>query len=79
MGLNCNLPEMAVLGFCGGFLHLYNHSVLKAMLFLGAGSIHLGTGTYKMEKMGGLLKKMPVNLSLPDVMEKDMIIIHHTC
>ncbi len=60
IGLNSSLPEMAVLGFCGGFLHLYNHSVLKALLFLGAGSIHLGTGTYKMEKMGGLLKKMPV-------------------
>ena len=39
--------------------HLFNHAFFKALLFLGAGSIHHATGTYDMRRMGGLRSAMP--------------------
>ena len=39
--------------------HLFNHAFFKALLFLGAGSIHHAVGTYDMRYMGGLRKVMP--------------------
>lgn len=43
--------------------HLFNHAFFKALLFLGAGSIHHTTGTYDMRYMGGLRKVMPLTFS----------------
>ncbi len=53
-------PTMALLGLGGGVLHVFNHAVLKGMLFLGAGSVLRATGTLQLDEMGGLMKKMPV-------------------
>lgn len=53
-----NLP-IAVLGFAGGLLHVINHAVFKALLFLGAGSVQHATGTREIDHLGGLIKKMP--------------------
>ena len=39
--------------------HLFTHAFFKALLFLGAGSISHSTGTFDMNKMGGLRKIMP--------------------
>ena len=39
--------------------HLFNHAFFKALLFLGAGSIHHAVHTYDMRYMGGLRKAMP--------------------
>ncbi|MBM4406299.1 MAG: NADH-quinone oxidoreductase subunit L [Chloroflexi bacterium] len=39
--------------------HLFNHAFFKALLFLGAGSIHHAVHTYDMRYMGGLRKVMP--------------------
>ncbi|HEY9204295.1 MAG TPA: hydrogenase 4 subunit B [Candidatus Methanoperedens sp.] len=39
--------------------HLFNHSVFKGLLFMGAGSIIFSTHTQNIEKLGGLIKKMP--------------------
>jgi hydrogenase-4 component B len=36
-----------------------NHAVFKALLFLGAGSVVMTTGTRQLEHFGGLLKRMP--------------------
>ncbi len=41
--------------------HLLNHSVFKGLLFMGAGSILFSTHTKNLEKLGGLIKKMPVS------------------
>ncbi len=40
--------------------HLFAHAYFKALLFLGAGSIHHAVHTYDMRYMGGLRKAMPV-------------------
>ncbi len=57
--LTNGLTAAAVAAFGGAFLHLWNHSMLKGALFLCCGSLHIGCGTYRMEKLGGVLKKMP--------------------
>ncbi len=50
---------IAVLGTCGCFMHILNHSIFKSLLFMGAGSVYLKTHTKDMEQLGGLIKKMP--------------------
>jgi formate hydrogenlyase subunit 3/multisubunit Na+/H+ antiporter MnhD subunit len=52
-------PGLAFLGMTAGFLHLWNHALMKGLLFLSAGSIVHGTGTKDIEQLGGLLKRMP--------------------
>lgn len=52
-------PTVAVLGIAGGLLHMWNHAIFKGMLFLTAGSVLHGTGTLQIDKLGGLLRRMP--------------------
>jgi NADH:ubiquinone oxidoreductase subunit 5 (subunit L)/multisubunit Na+/H+ antiporter MnhA subunit len=52
-------PAMAVLGLAGGLLHVWNHSLMKGLLFLSAGSVLHGTGTKDIERLGGLMSRMP--------------------
>lgn len=59
LGLSFGLPALAVLGFAGGLLHVLNHALFKGLLFLGAGAVLHGTGTRDMDRLGGLLKRMP--------------------
>jgi formate hydrogenlyase subunit 3/multisubunit Na+/H+ antiporter MnhD subunit len=60
MGVSFHLPLLAVLGFAGAFLHIVNHAFFKGMLFLTAGAVLHATETRDMEKLGGLLKRMPM-------------------
>ncbi|MFH1594653.1 MAG: monovalent cation/H+ antiporter subunit D family protein [Candidatus Omnitrophota bacterium] len=48
------------LGILGGLFHLFNHSVFKSLLFLNSGAIDYATGNRDLQKMGGLMGKMPV-------------------
>ena len=50
---------LVLLGVGGALLHVINHAVFKALLFLGAGSIIHAIGTREIDRMGGLLKAMP--------------------
>jgi formate hydrogenlyase subunit 3/multisubunit Na+/H+ antiporter MnhD subunit len=59
LGAATNQPAMAVLGFAGGLLHVFNHAIFKSLLFLGAGSVAHAAGTRDLESLGGLLKRMP--------------------
>ncbi|MDX9729474.1 MAG: proton-conducting transporter membrane subunit, partial [Bacteroidales bacterium] len=52
-------PVLALLGYSGGLLHLLNHSLFKSLLFFNSGSVYLATHTRNMERMGGLMKRMP--------------------
>lgn len=47
------------LAFAGGLLHVWNHGLFKALLFLGAGSVLHATGTREMSRLGGLWRSMP--------------------
>lgn len=41
-------------------LHTLNHAVFKSLLFMSAGAIQHTAHTRNMEKLGGLIKKMPI-------------------
>jgi formate hydrogenlyase subunit 3/multisubunit Na+/H+ antiporter MnhD subunit len=64
LGMHANLPNMAVLGFTGAFLHLFFHSLFKAQLFYNSGNILLASGTLNIDKMGALARRMPVSASM---------------
>ncbi len=50
---------MAFAGIAGAVLHILNHAFLKGTLFLAAGSVLRATGILDLDKMGGLMKRMP--------------------
>ena len=52
-------PVWGLLAFAGGLLHVWNHGLFKALLFLGAGSVLHATGTREMSRLGGLWRAMP--------------------
>ncbi len=59
IGIAKDIPILAVLGFAGGILHIFNHSLFKSLLFYSAGSVYMRTHTRYIEDLGGLIKKMP--------------------
>ena len=54
------LPLIAVVSLAAGLYHVINHAVFKGLLFLCAGSVYKATGTRDMERLGGLIKAMPI-------------------
>ena len=57
--INRNLPYLAVFSLAAGLYHLVNHAIFKGLLFLSAGCVYKAAGTRDIEKLGGLIKKMP--------------------
>jgi formate hydrogenlyase subunit 3/multisubunit Na+/H+ antiporter MnhD subunit len=49
----------AALAFTGALFHVFNHSVFKSLLFFGAGAVLTATGQRDMERLGGLIHRMP--------------------
>jgi len=39
--------------------HLTNHAVYKALLFVGTGAVEAGTGTRDLDRLGGIIRRMP--------------------
>ncbi len=60
LGAASGNKTMAAFGFAGGLLHVLNHSLFKSLLFMGAGAVIQQTGTAMIDRLGGLLKKMPL-------------------
>ena len=40
-------------------LHTLNHAIFKALLFLGAGAFERAVGSLELDRLGGLLRRMP--------------------
>jgi hydrogenase-4 component B len=53
------LSDLALIGAVGGLYHTMNHAAFKALLFLGAGAVQHATGTINMDRLGGLIRRMP--------------------
>jgi formate hydrogenlyase subunit 3 len=60
IGIALNEPVLVALGMTGGLYHLFNHSLFKTTLFLGAGAVWFRTGHRDIEKLGGVGKRMPL-------------------
>ncbi len=50
----------AVLALTAALFHAFNHSIFKSLLFFGSGAVLTATGERDMEKLGGLIHRMPV-------------------
>ncbi len=59
LGICSGNAFVATMGFCGGILHVLNHAIFKSLLFMGAGAVQRATGTLRLDRLGGLLKRMP--------------------
>jgi hydrogenase-4 component B len=64
IGLGFTNKWMAILGFSGALLHTLNHSLFKSLLFYSAGNVMQAVHTLNVEKLGGLIKKMPSTAAL---------------
>jgi len=64
MGTSAGIPSLVMLGMAGALLHTLNHATFKPLLFLCAGSVIHSCGTREIDRMGGLLKKMPLTGAL---------------
>jgi hydrogenase-4 component B len=49
----------AALALAAALLHTLNHAVFKSLLFLGAGSFERVVGVLELDRLGGLLRRMP--------------------
>jgi hydrogenase-4 component B len=52
-------PLWAAFAFAAALLHVLNHAVFKSLLFLGAGSIDRAVHGLELDRLGGLLRRMP--------------------
>jgi formate hydrogenlyase subunit 3/multisubunit Na+/H+ antiporter MnhD subunit len=54
----------AALSLAAALLHVFNHSLFKSLLFFGAGAVLGSTGERDMDRLGGLISRMPVTAVL---------------
>jgi hydrogenase-4 component B len=59
VGRSLGQADWVILGLAGGLLHVWNHALFKALLFISAGSVIHATGTRAIDQLGGLAKRMP--------------------
>ncbi|HTW27929.1 MAG TPA: proton-conducting transporter membrane subunit [Acetobacteraceae bacterium] len=60
MARSVDLPAVAALALGAALLHVLNHGVFKTLLFLGAGAAQHGAGTRRLDRLGGLVHRMPL-------------------
>jgi hydrogenase-4 component B len=53
------LKLAAALAFTAALFHVLNHAFFKSLLFFGAGAVLTSTGERDIEKLGGLIHRMP--------------------
>ncbi|MCS7145596.1 MAG: proton-conducting transporter membrane subunit [Nitrososphaerota archaeon] len=57
LALSINTP----LALAGGLLHVLNHAIAKALLFLSAGCLIESSGTRSLDELSGVGRKMPLS------------------
>lgn len=53
------LHAAAALALTAALFHVFNHAVFKSVLFFGSGAVQAATGERDMERLGGLIHRMP--------------------
>lgn len=59
LGHSLQNPVLSYWGFTGALLHVLHHGLMKSLLFLCASSVRIATGERSLDRMGGLLRRMP--------------------
>ena len=58
LGFRANgMNAAAALALTAALFHVFNHSLFKSLLFLGAGAVLAATGLRDLERMGGLIHR----------------------
>ncbi len=55
------MPAAAALALTAALFHAFNHMLFKSVLFFGAGAVLGATGERDIERLGGLIHRMPVS------------------
>jgi formate hydrogenlyase subunit 3/multisubunit Na+/H+ antiporter MnhD subunit len=55
------MPVVAALGLAGALFHVWSHALMKGLAFLGAGVLGHAAHSLDLERMGGLLARLPVS------------------
>jgi hydrogenase-4 component B len=55
-----HLGSAAALALTAALYHVFNHSLFKSLLFFGSGAVLVATGERDMERLGGLIHRMPL-------------------
>jgi hydrogenase-4 component B len=53
------IPALAAVAFLVSLYHLVNHSLYKTLLFVGTGVVENCAGTRDLDRLGGLIRRMP--------------------
>jgi len=59
MAVSAGRPAIAAIALSGALLHVVNHALFKSLLFLCAGAVAKACGTLQIERLGGLIRRMP--------------------
>jgi hydrogenase-4 component B len=59
VGRRSRLSLLAEVGLAAALFHTLNHALFKGLLFLGAGAVDARTHTRDVERLGGLIHRMP--------------------
>ncbi|HVV66098.1 MAG TPA: hydrogenase 4 subunit B [Rhizomicrobium sp.] len=54
------LAGAAALALTAALFHVLNHSIFKSLLFFGSGAVQSATGERDLERLGGLIRPMPL-------------------
>ena len=57
-------PVLGVIGLIAALYHVLNHAVFKGLLFLGAGAVFYRTHERDLDRLGGLIHRMPATAAL---------------
>jgi hydrogenase-4 component B len=61
LGFQANGMKLAAaLAFTAALFHILNHSFFKSLLFFGVGAVLTATGERDMDRLGGLIHRMPL-------------------
>ena len=55
-----HLALAAALAATAALFHVLNHALFKSLLFMGTGAVQEATGARDMERLGGLIRRMPM-------------------
>lgn len=59
LGASWRMPLLAQLGLAAALFHTLNHAVFKSLLFLSTGAVDAQTHLRDVERLGGLIHRMP--------------------
>ena len=58
------LGALAALSAGAALLHVFNHALMKSLMFFVAGAVQTATGTRSLERLGGLIHRLPATAIL---------------